>query len=297
MTVQIDLIVAGQTHAASGGNPWHYITLTGNGVGPVQRHEESRPQRHGSTDLGFTVTKRYLNLALMCRGATLAAVDGYRDDLEAILTPSVSTPILFRITRDNGTVRQINVHMEGLTPFDHTFEDRLGASQKTVVRFGCPDPIFYDPVLKQFLMIISGSGLAVPTPVPTTFDLLGTANIAETLTYNGTFPEYPTILIAGPITDPVLTNVSTGKVLDFTGTTISDGEAYTITLNPDEKGIESDVDGDRIQDLTDDSDFNTWALVGAPEVANGENSIRLQGSSVGANTLAIISYYERYIAG
>lgn len=120
-------------------------------------------------------------------------------------------------------------------------------------------------------------------------------SISKTIAYTGSFSEYPEITIVGPITDPVLTNVSTGEVLDFTGITISAGDSYTIDCRFGYKTVKNAAGTNKIADLTSDSDLATFHLGADPEVSGGSNAFTLTGTSTDANTQVTVAYYNRYV--
>lgn len=123
----------------------------------------------------------------------------------------------------------------------------------------------------------------------------GGYDISKTITYSGSFVEYPVITITGPITDAVLTNVSTGETLDFTGITIAGGTSYTIDCRFGYKTVKNSAGTNKIADLTSDSDLATFHLAPAPEVSGGANAITLTGTSTDSNTQVTVAYYNRYV--
>lgn len=118
---------------------------------------------------------------------------------------------------------------------------------------------------------------------------------SKTITYTGSFLTYPTITITGPITDPVLTNVSTGEDLDFTGVTIAGGDTYTIDCRFGYKTVKNAAGVNKIADLTAASDLATFHLGADPEVSGGANAFTLTGTGTDANTTVTIAYNERFV--
>jgi hypothetical protein len=113
--------------------------------------------------------------------------------------------------------------------------------------------------------------------------------------YDGDVASFPSIIrITGPITNPVITNQSTGEKLDFTGTTIAGGDYYDIDLRYGLKTIVDASGNDVFSDLTSDSDHATWHIAADDEVTDGINTVRVQGSSITASTKIEINYLNRY---
>lgn len=118
---------------------------------------------------------------------------------------------------------------------------------------------------------------------------------SKTITYTGSFRAFPVITILGPITDPVLTNVSTGEDLDFTGITIAGGDSYTIDCRFGYKTVKNAAGTNKIADLSSGSDLATFHLGADPEVSDGANAFTLTGTGTDSNTQVTVAYYERFV--
>lgn len=118
---------------------------------------------------------------------------------------------------------------------------------------------------------------------------------SKTIAYAGSWRAYPVVTIEGPITDPVLTNTSTGDKLDFTGTTISSGDTYTIDCRYGFKTVKDAAGTNKIADLSSDSDLATFHLAPDPEVSSGNNALTLTGTGTDANTEVTVAYNERHV--
>lgn len=296
MSVTVDWIVGANTYALSGREPYAFISLTGMGNPPVRRIKERGPQQHGATDVGFLLDERMLSLALLITGSTLELVDSYRDDLADMLKPSNSAGKL-RVTRDDGTVRQIDCHVATAVDFPNTLQDRIGASQMVVVQFEAADPIWYDPALNNVLFDISDSifGLEIPIAVPVLYAGVTSLDAVESVTYAGKWETYPTIYVTGPANDLVITNDTTGKVLDFTGTNIAALDTYTIDLRYGYKTVTDAAGARQNAALTDASNLVDWSLAPSPDAPGGINDIRVEiASGLTAATLIRVEYYNRY---
>jgi len=123
----------------------------------------------------------------------------------------------------------------------------------------------------------------------------GSIGASKTITYNGSFLAYPIVTIIGPITDPVLTNVSTGEDLDFTGITIAGGDSYTIDCRFGYKTVRNAAGANKRADLTAASDLETFHLGADPEVGGGVNAFTLTGTGTDSNTLVTVAYRERFV--
>ena len=152
---------------------------------------------------------------------------------------------------------------------------RPGNLHKTAVQLFAPDPTWTKPGSATAVVVASPGGS-------------GTVN----LVYSGDMPEYPVITLKGALTNPVLTNVTTGEVLTFAGT-ISAAQTYTIDLRYGRKTVTRQDGTNKIGELADASDLATWRLEPAPIAAGGTNVITLTGY-VSGDGVGTIIYYNRY---
>jgi hypothetical protein len=140
-----------------------------------------------------------------------------------------------------------------------------------------------------------GGTMEVPTEVPTEIGA-SDINMTQAVLYTGTWYSFPQIRIEGPITDCVITNETTGEKLDFTGTTIADGDYYLIDTRYGRKSVIDSNGANKISKLTSDSDLATFHLEPPGAVApDGSNSVRVEGSSIDAGTIVYMTYYRRYL--
>lgn len=124
-------------------------------------------------------------------------------------------------------------------------------------------------------------------------DVSGTASTGS-VAYRGDWPEYPVVRIYGPISDPVLTNASTGESLDFTGYTIGSGDYYEVDTRYGYKTARNSGGDNKIGELTSDSDLETFHLGSDYEAAGGVNILSLTGTATGTATAVTFYYYNRY---
>jgi hypothetical protein len=175
--------------------------------------------------------------------------------------------------------------------------EREGLAQSVGVTLRAADPSFYDPAGVDVNFGIGGGGTG--TPVPTAIPMpIGASTIDQTIgvVYAGSWYSFPTIRITGPITDAVIENETTGEKLDFTGTTIANGDYYDIDTRYGRKSIVNAAGVNKIGDLTDDSDLGTFHLEPDGAIApGGANAFRVTGDTVSTVTAVEMTYYNRYI--
>ena len=291
MSTSLVAIIGSTEYSLSDGDPRFRLEEDGLGMAPTRRITERGPLQHGETDLGFRLDPRLIPLVFGVSAATESDLYDYRAALLAIFKPRTAA-IKLRYTLSNGDVRQIDTHYAGAMTFPS--RDRKGFYQRGGLTLRASDPLFYDPTLQSVSYGLgggSGSG-AVPTPVPTA---VGASAIDQTqaIIYGGDFLEYPVLTVNGPIADCVITNETTGEVLDFTGYTLTTG--MVIDCRYGYKTITKTDGTNLIDKLTNASDLATFHLEASPDAAGGENLINVTGSGVDANTQIILQWYSRYI--
>jgi hypothetical protein len=224
----LEAIIGASTYNLSDGSLAIRIAEDGTGMAPSRRITDRGPLQHGDTDTDYRLEPRIIRQSFMITPATMSEHYASRKTLHTLFRPS-NTAMKLRWTLDNGDVRQIDCYP--VAGPDFGTQDREGFAQKFVVQFRAPSPLFYDPTgISVTYGVDSGTvGFIFPISFPVEFGS-STVNQTRTITYNGTFEEYPIVIIQGPITNPVITNITTGDKLDFTGTTINSGTTYTIDL-------------------------------------------------------------------
>lgn len=285
-------IVGATTYALSDGNPFYVENGAGLGLGPVRRLWQRSPRQDGHTDKGARLDPRYLYLVMWFAGASLAAADGHRDTLAEMFRPRTE-PGKLRVTREDGAVRQVDAHFEGLMDWPTSKPDRLGVFQRFLVQLKAHDNVWYDPSLVNlgFETVIGATeGFQIPMQIP--WNQVGATLIdaTEVVNYAGNYREYPVVVITGPANDPVIVNTTTGEKLDFTGASIGGGDAFTIT--PRAKKVVDSSNVRQLDKLTNDSDLGTFHL------EPGVNEIDVD-IATGASTATRVSiqYYNRYVHG
>lgn len=114
--------------------------------------------------------------------------------------------------------------------------------------------------------------------------------------YAGDVDTYPVISITGPYADPLITNITTGDILDFTGGTVGSADIWTIDLRYGRKSAVNAAGSSVASYLSESSDLSTFRLVAAPLATGGTNLISVGGSAIGTAASISLSYYERYLS-
>lgn len=291
--MRIYAIVDGVTYDLNYGDPAHYEADDGLGMPDLRRLEERGPMQHGSSDRGYRLEPRYASYIFGVSGWTKAELWDKRQALLRIFRPS--RPIIMKHVLDNGDVRYLDCLFSGGMKMPSA--DRRGLIfQKLAVTLKADDPTYYDPEGESLTFALGGGGDAWEFPWEIPWGVgASTIDATTDLEYEGDVATYPTIIrITGPVDDPILTNLSTGEKLDFTGASITGGNYYDIDLRYGFKTIVDSTGADVLSDLTSDSDLATFHLAADDEVPDGINTLRFQGDVVTESTKVEISYLNRY---
>ena len=241
-------VIRGDTETQiSGGTLSYRVSVTNVGAPPKRNLSTRGPFQHGESFYGFRYDKRIISLVFFADAASLSLADAQRDDIYNLWRGVEGETVTLKVMRDDGAVRLIDGEVINVIDFPDAVGDRYGGSQRFAVQLECHNPFWR----KQAATVTSL-----------------TVNGTTTIPYAGQFPAEPIINIVGPITNPVVTQVYTGKKLDFTGTTIAAGNNYQIDTR---YGYKTVLDGsavNRIANLTNDSDLADFNVSDFPDTAS-----------------------------
>lgn len=251
-----------------------------NGLGsPTPRQDVTdRAARHGAIDRTLFYSGRVLELQGVLSGIE-ADVWATFDSLKAKLALGSSHVLRFRRTG-----RLEDEQLEVIVA--STVDDGTSYDAPGVVKYGvslhAADPRIYSAALRSSSyfpgVAISGGGVDLPLAFPLMFDT-GGAGLLE-VGNGGTFDTPPVLTITGPVVNPILDNVTTGKSIEFVCVLGSsdvievDVAARSVTLN-----------GASRPDLLTPQATTWW------ELAPGTNEIRLRGTGIVTPSLPRLSLW------
>jgi hypothetical protein len=239
------VIRGGTETQVSGGTLSYRISASNIGAPPKRNISVRGPFQQGETFYSFRYEKRIISLVFHAVTSSLTLADARRDDIYNLWKGIEGETVTLKVVRDDGAVRLIDGEVINMIDFPESINDRFGAAQSFSVQLECHNPFWR----KEATDIKSL-----------------TVNDLTLISYTGQFPVEPIINIVGPITNPVLTQVYTGKKIDFTGTTIASGNNYQIDAR---YGYKTVLDGNlanKIGDLTSDSDLADFNVADFPKV-------------------------------
>lgn len=247
---------------------------------PARLNDTARDQDDGSWVSPFWLGDRVLTLdfTLLSNGDPVA----FRSLLQAFKAAFQKTDTVQPLLIDDGT-RVVF----GRVTNRHIARDRnyyAGAAQ-AVVEFTCADPRVYDATLQQqtVMLPVPPGGSSWPWVWPVSWG--GATTSGQITAVNaGDYPMRPTIVIAGPVDNPTVENVTAGKHLSLA---ISLSAIDTLTIDLDARSIVLDGTGPRRNALTSDSSW--WQL------APGTNIVNYRANTVAVGSTMTMSWRSAWI--
>jgi hypothetical protein len=292
----IELIRGGNVLDISDGVNYKHLNNDGFGMSPLHRITERGPMQHGDTDRDYRLDPRQVQLITLIMGTSEADYYDKREELLRYLSPLAVTKL--RVTQGDGTIRQLDTYCVS-GPYYSTRDAFRSQYHRAGFTLKANDPTWYDPAGAGVTFDLGGgdgSGLHIPFEIP--FEVgTATLDVDKTIDYPGTWHSFPHLIrITGPITNPVITNVTTDEVIDFTGITIAAGDYYDLDLRYGYKTAVDDTGASVLDELTADSDLATWHIEAASNASTSKiNVINVSGTVVTSATSVAISYFVRYL--
>ena len=270
------------------------VLVDGIGMPPVRHVIQRSPRQDGQTLLDTRIEPRIITVGLVELSTNRAGYWTDRQSLAEYLKQFDS--LVLRKVLASGISYELDVSF--LSGATGSSEDDYNTHRRRVAfQLIAHDPIWRSTTPRSLVTGLARTGdefeFAITFPI--TF---GSVDIDTniTLAYAGTWKSYPEIDIRGPITNPVIQNLTTGEELSLTAT-IDDGDVVRFDLSPLTKTVRNITDDENwIQYLSTDSDLATWHIAAAPEAAGGVNSLRVAGADAGLNTVFTVRWYDRFIA-
>lgn len=312
----VDFIAADGTvyplHVPSRVGKW-VMSHDGLGMPPIEYITERGPFQHGETVKDFFLRPRIVQLLIrqqFCsreeywtgRAALINAIRPNRQ-----LTVGAVSSGTLRLTLPNGVLRSLDCYIES----GPRFEPRRSSSWdewafQEVLRFIAYNPVLYDPA-DHFVTFSEGSVAFFPAsfPIPmdtppelvfpiefpiTFFKIDRDANVV----YTGTWIEYPVITLTGPLLNPIITNETTGEVLELSYE-VPAGVVVTIDLAPGRKTVIDSTGANLVGVMTPESDLGTWHMEPAPVAPGGINTVHAEASAIDLLSSIDIRWKARYI--
>lgn len=269
--------------------------LGGIGMPPVAHITQRSPRQDGDTLLDVRLEPREVTIGILQWQADRPGFWGARRALLDMLK-RFDGLILRLVLDDTGESYDLDVAYEAGAELGT--DESIGLRDfAAAIRLRAHDPIWRSstPLSLVAGIPISGEEAGI---LPWYFPIYFGASIIDAdivLSYTGTWKAYPQIDIRGPITNPTITNVTTGEKLEI-GASIPDGEVVRIDLAPTQKTVRNiTTDTNWMEYLSDDSDLAMWHIAADPDAPGGNNSLHFHGTMGGTDTAITVRWYNRYI--
>jgi len=194
---------------------------------PVTHRTTRFPFQNGVTIQNSDGEPREISFEIMIKADTLGALETLIENLSDQFNPLTTSGLygdgfgLLVYEKANGDTRRIYCKASGSTL---DMGVRNGTSQKAVIKLYAADPAWYSAT--SHIEYLAGSGDAM---FPWSFPwVVGGIAPSLTLTNDGTLDAPITVIITGPITNPVLTNTTTSKVITITKD-LAGGESFKLS--------------------------------------------------------------------
>lgn len=296
MSFSITYTIGGSTYNLNGydsviDNDILYFGDQGFGMAPLHRITQRGPLQQGDTDLDFRLDPRIMQLPLFIDTRSIDDLYSARARLLSIFTPSNEIGIL-TIATDYFT-RSINCKVLGGLAFDT--DAKTGYALRSIIQLRCEDPTWYNPTPN--IINLTSAIAGTPTPIPRIYPVTYGASAlsgAVTFTYNGNWQTYPVITATGPITNFIITNTSTGELINIPGV-IPAGRFWTFNLLYGYKTVFDDTNVNRISAVSSSSNLAAFSIDPAPSVSGGINTITVTGTTTSSTSAVSLTYFDRYI--
>lgn len=266
-----------------------YLFLTdwmGLGMPPVQPIGEPTPYVDGVVHRGLYTPPRDFALTVHIVADSLADLTDRAAALRRGLNPyrDRETPGYLRFILDNDAVRHLDCFP---LSFPNDSASRGGITNKIPIMFRAQETWFYDPEAITISAELSvDSGVDFPITFPITF---AATNIDDLQNINniGDLDTWPVIVITAPGQNPVITNVTTGKLIDLNGLTLEASDTLTIDMEA-ATALFWDNSGGTTTNAAITSASSYWPLV------RGNNQIHIVMTN-GFGASVTVTMYPRYL--
>jgi len=289
---KLELLIGTNTYTLSDGRPFSWYAESNFGMGNITLFKESNVFQPGSNFGGFKVEEKTIPLVLGFRASTQTQYQQYRDTLNRIFAPR-NTPSKLRYTLDDGTTRILEIYP---TSMPLASSDRSGLFHKVAINLQAVNPLWRDESQLSYTYGVAAgnTGFIFPISFPIQFGI-STIDQTRAIQYTGSYPSNPVVIIQGPITNPIITNLSTGQKLDFTGTIINANDYYVIDTRDGLTSVVDSTGTNQYSKLVQSTSDLNFRLDIDPVAPNGINSIQVTGINATNATEIYLRYYVQYI--
>jgi hypothetical protein len=280
------------------------VSEEGTGMPPIEYIIQKGPMQHGETVIDYRLGTRTIQLIVRQDTYDRYTYWTKRAGLLNAIRPNFHTlnnfgPGTLRKKLPDGSIRDLNVVIEQGPIFVAKSQDQWDEFGYTeTLRFIAHDPIYFDPTkitltFDDLVDPLLPAHTVFPTSFPITLGVTAYA-VAKSITYAGSWPTFPKIVITGPMDGFLILNATTGEWIELYYI-ISTGEIVTIDLPYGNKTIVSSLGTDLSGAYVSGSDITTFHVAQDPEVTGGVNTFQVEVTGTDANSKVELEFYTRYI--
>lgn len=270
-------------------SPTFVLQEDGLAMPPIEWITQRGPAQHGETLKGFFLRPRIIQMVVRREGCSRDDYWRLRGQLMDMLRPNRTTnptPGILRKYTSLGQIREYDVYATegpGFPSHDPDHWDQWAIHD--TLRFTAYDPAARDPTVHALSFVSGGVVGSFPITFPWQIASFGSS---APVTYNGTWLSYPTIIINGPMTSPLIRNLTTNELIQL-NYAVGSGRTVTIDLRYGFKSITLDDGTNLIGFASSDSDLGTFHLQPGP------NTFQIFGTGTSAVSSVQLSWFERFI--
>lgn len=253
--------------------------------------EDRGPNQHGTTVRDFRTQPRNITIEWFGRNCNGKQCE-YADVVNAIRPTHDTEPGYLRVINQDTSLLEIPARIQSGPNGSWNISSGLTPLQvRDVVQFYCNDPFWREATQATVSAEVTVEDSCLDLCLPA---CLGTGLLSAEIEvcYNGTwYGDQITITITGPLDTPVITNETTGRTIEL-NYNVAANETITIAILPESATITSDINGDILGTVTNNSDLVFFTL--APKQIN---TISFSGANgiEGSSTISM-AYYVRYLS-
>jgi len=263
------------------GSPFILEGVEGLGGTDADIQDQKAPYQDGSLYIDTILQPRYIELDGSIINHDIKMIHEYRKYLLKVCNPKLG---IGKLTYEfNGERKEIYGVLDGAPELP---ERSISRKQSFFITWMCPNPYWLDPVQNTRELKAYEGDFTFPFEFPVQFGI----ESDTTTIYNEGDTEAPVVVeINGPITRPLIENVTTGEHMQINAIIQAD-QTVVIDTSPRNKRVEirSENETRKVMGFFDHGgDF--WLL------APGENEIRYRADAGIAEATATLSYQSQYV--
>lgn len=190
------------------GRPFRLVNVTGLGDVEAEIQMQKAPYQDGATLIDTALEPRYIDIEVKIIGSNTKDTETKRRKVASIFNPRLKAGTL-RYISDSG-VREIKAIATALPNFPDGSDNRQATFQKALIQLVAPDPHWKDIVAENYKLEDFVSNFRFSFHFPVRFATRGDSKL---LINKGDVPTPIKVEFRGPVTNPRITNLTTGEFI------------------------------------------------------------------------------------